>query len=161
MAHIATYDFEKSQLDELFIYNYCADWPVVYLICDEKEMYIGETINLYNRSRQHYEKPQRRKLKKLYLIADDQFNKSATLDIESWLIQYIAADGRFVLQNNNAGLRNHDYYERDLYRAKFEMLWKQLKKELLVDKDLVQIQNSDLFKYSPYIIPTGSGPDNG
>lgn len=151
MAEVYTYSFEKEKLHQLIEGQpHGKDWPVVYMICDDQEMYIGETINLYNRSRQHIDKPERAKLKNLHLVSDDQFNKSATLDIESWLIQYVAADGKYKLQNGNGGLQNHDYYERDRYKAKFESLWQTLQEHGLVQKDLVQIRNSDLFKYSPY-----------
>lgn len=71
------------------------NWPVVYLIKNDKELYIGETTSLYNRSNQHYDNPERRKLDKMYVITDEEYNKSAALDIESSLIQYIAADGKF------------------------------------------------------------------
>jgi hypothetical protein len=150
MAEIITLSFAKEDLHEIIEYPHGRDWPVVYLICDDEEMYIGETIDLFNRSRDHYKKPERQKLTDLHLISDDQFNKSATLDIESWLIQYIAADGKYELQNGNGGLKNHDYYERDRYKAKFERLWAKLQEHEIVHKDLVQIRNSDLFKYSPY-----------
>jgi DUF2075 family protein len=55
-----------------------------------------------------------------------------------------------VLQNGNQGLLNHNYYDRQKYQAKFETIWQKLQEMSLVKKDLIQIKNSDLFKYSPY-----------
>ncbi|HCY20733.1 TPA: hypothetical protein DIC40_02565 [Patescibacteria group bacterium] len=86
----------------------------------------------------------------MFVLYDIEYNKSATLDIESQLIQYISAENSFKLQNKNDGLKDHHYYDREKYIAKFEEIWKELIKEKIVKKDLNEIKNSDLFKYSPY-----------
>lgn len=150
MSQIQTFPFVKERFDQIRSYVFGSNWPVVYLIEDDHEIYIGESTNVYSRSNQHYQDPKRAKLKKIHIIYDEEYNKSATLDIESSLIQYLAADGKFILQNGNHGLLNHDYYDRQKYVAKFEVLWKKLQEMLLAEKDLIQIKNSDLFKYSPY-----------
>lgn len=150
MSDISTFEFNKNQFEEIRKTSFGSNWPVVYLIENGKELYVGETVNIYNRSNQHYENLERRKLDKIHVITDEEYNKSATLDIESNLIQYISADGKFILQNGNNGLRNHNYFDRQKYQAKFEIIWEELKKKNLVRNDLIQIKNSDLFKYSPY-----------
>jgi uncharacterized protein len=150
MSQIKTFPFEKDKFEQIRSYNFGVNWPVVYLIENGKEIYIGETVNAHGRSNQHYENPQRKKLERIHIITDEEYNKSAALDIESSLIQYMAADGSFVLQNGNHGLLNHNYYDRQKYQAKFEVIWQQLKEKTLAKKDLIQIKNSDLFKYSPY-----------
>jgi hypothetical protein len=86
----------------------------------------------------------------LSIIYDPEYNKSATLDIESKLIEYMSAEDSFILQNRNEGIKNHHYYDREKYLAKFEDVWKDLQKKQIVHKDLNEIRNSDLFKYSPY-----------
>jgi DUF2075 family protein/DNA replication protein DnaC len=150
MSKIQTFLFNKDKFDRIKRYRFGRDWPAVYIIESGNEMYIGESISVYNRSKQHYDLPERRRLKNIHIIADKEYNKSATLDIESWLIQYIAAEGSIQLQNGNAGLKNHNYYDRAKYKAKFESIWKELKAKSIVHKDLLEIKNSDLFKYSPY-----------
>lgn len=150
MIGITAFQFKKDQFSKIKEYNFGVNWPVVYLIKNDKELYVGETTSLYHRSNQHYDNPERRKLNQLYAITDEDYNKSAALDIESSLIQYVAADGRYILQNGNGGLQNHNYYDREKYQAKFETIWKELQKISLVKNDLVQIKNSDIFKYSPY-----------
>lgn len=150
MAEIKTHEFKPKTLQRVRSESHGTDWPVVYMLEDDNEMYIGETTTLYNRLKNHQKNPDRDDLDTVHYITDDEFNKSATLDIESWLIQYIAADGSYTLQNSNGGMQNHSYYERDRYRTKFEMIWEKLQDEEMVEKDLVQIKNSDLFKYSPY-----------
>jgi hypothetical protein len=151
MSEIETFPFDKDKFDQIRAYRFGRNWPVVYIINDDKEVYIGETTNAYYRSKQHYENPERKKLNKIHIITDEEYNKSATLDIESLLIQYMSAEGTFKIQNGNSGLRNHNYFDKEKYKAKFEeTIWNKLKNMSLVKKDLVQIKNSDLFKYSPY-----------
>ncbi|MEX2410150.1 MAG: DNA/RNA helicase domain-containing protein, partial [Candidatus Paceibacterota bacterium] len=150
MSNIRTFSFDKTKLESVKEYEFGKNWPVVYLLENGKELYVGETISAISRLKQHHDNPERRKLNKVHIITDEEFNKSAALDIESWLIQYMSADGIFKLQNGNSGLQNHNYFDRERYEAKFDVVWDKLKKSLLVKQDLVQIKNSDLFKYSPY-----------
>lgn len=150
MSTINTFEFSKNKFEDIKKQNFGLSWPVVYIIENGKELYVGETVNVYVRSNQHYENPNRRRLKNIHIITDEEYNKSATLDIESNLIQYISADGKFILQNGNSGLRNHNYFDRQKYQAKFEAIWEDLQKMKLANNDLAQIRNSDLFKYSPY-----------
>jgi DUF2075 family protein/DNA replication protein DnaC len=150
MSNIKTLPFNKNSFSEIRKYHFGCNWPVVYVLENSKEIYIGETTSLYNRSRQHYENPERAKLKNIHIITDEEYNKSAALDIESMLIQYISAEGTLLLQNGNHGLSNHNYYEKEKYKAKFETVWEKLKEMGKVKKDLIQIKNSDIFKYSPY-----------
>jgi hypothetical protein len=151
VGFIKTYEYEKDNFNEIGENKYGKNWPVVYILEGGKEAYVGETSDVYKRSHQHYQSPERRSLKSIHIIGDDEFNKSATLDIESLLIEYMSADGLYNLQNGNAGLRNHSYYNKDHYHdIKFELIWKELQEKGLAGKDLIQIRNSDLFKFSPY-----------
>jgi DNA replication protein DnaC len=150
MSDIKTFPFNKEDFDQIKNYNFGLNWPVVYIIEDGKEVYIGETIRLHGRSKEHYENPERAKLNNIHIITDEQYNVSATLDIESWLIQYISADGQFIIQNGNGGLKNHKYYDKDKYKTKFEKAWESLREMGLVKNTLTDLRNSDLFKYSPY-----------
>ena len=150
MIKIETFPFEKDKLDQLKDFHYGLNWPVVYIQQNEREMYIGETTDVYTRSKQHIVDPDRARLKKIHVITDEEFNKSANLDLEALLIQYISAEGKYKLQNGNEGLINHNYYDKPKYRAKFETIWEHLKEMNLVNKSLDAIQNSDFFKFSPY-----------
>ncbi len=150
MTQIKNFPFSKDKINELKNKEFGTNWPSVYLIENQKEMYVGETVDIYNRALQHLENTDRTRLNKLHVITDEEFNKSATLDIESSLIQYIAADGKYLLQNGNRGLLNHNYFDKQKYQAKFELVWEQLKKLNLVSNDLIQIRNTEIFKYSPY-----------
>jgi uncharacterized protein len=127
-------------------------WPLVYIILNKnlKEAYIGETTNAISRFNNHLTHSEHKKLDEIHLVTSDKFNKSATLDIESNLIKYISADGKFKLQNGNAGVAFHNYYQKDSYWEVFKKLWDLLIKKKISSKSLGQINNSDLFKFSPY-----------
>lgn len=150
---ISKYNFSKDTISEIsnnqFVKN---QWPLIYIISNEilKEAYIGESTNALSRMLNHLTNLERQKLSTLHIITCDKFNKSAALDIENNLIKYISADGKFKLQNGNAGLTRHNYYQKDLYFEIFKSIWLELKKEKLSINPLKKIDNSDLFKYSPY-----------
>jgi hypothetical protein len=48
---------------------------------------------------QHLNDPQRKVMDNILLLLNRSFNKSATLDIENQLIQFMLADEKFKLQN--------------------------------------------------------------
>ena len=103
------------------------NWPVVYILSNEEEAYVGETHHAAIRMRQHWMNPQRRSLEEVMLISGDDFNKSVVLDLESFLIKHISADGKLRLQNGNSGLQDHDYYDRSVYKNVFANIWDRLK----------------------------------
>ena len=150
MAEILTKKFNDNTPNVLKKERYGTNWPVVYIINNENEAYIGETTDASIRTNQHLANKVRRGLKKINIIGDETFNKSSILDLESFLIKYMAADEKYKLQNGNGGLQNHDYYQRKMYESKFIEIWKQLKDKGLVKNELSVIRNTELFKYSPY-----------
>ena len=150
MIDIKTYKFDTNVVETLENTRYGNKWPIVYIINNDTEAYIGETINAYIRAKQHLDNPKRKLLNLINIISSEKFNKSVILDLESFLIKYMAADNKFKLQNGNSGLQNHNYYQRELYESKFKDIWKKLKEKGIVQNDLLVIENSDLFKYSPY-----------
>lgn len=147
------YPFTKDSLSEIkqnpWVKN---QWPLVYFIQNDsvKIAYVGESTNALSRIKNHLSNPERCKLDRISIIGSDKFNKSATLDIESNLIQYITAEGTITLQNGNYGLINHNYYQQDLYKNLFKEVWNKLIERKIVTKSLTEIENSELFKYSPY-----------
>lgn len=147
------YPFKKESLTRIeqnpWVKN---QWPLVYFIQNDsvKLAYVGESTNALSRIKNHLANPERCKLDTISIIGSDKFNKSATLDIESKLIQYITADGTYKLQNGNYGLVNHNYYQQDLYKDLFLEVWNKLIEKKIVTKSLTEIENSELFKYSPY-----------
>lgn len=127
-------------------------FPVVYIIysLESSKAYIGETTNVSNRLKNHLANPDKNHLENLKVILSPYFNKSAVLDIEANMIKYMSADEKFKLLNGNEGISNHLYYQKDEYFEIFKAIWEELKFAKLVNKDIFSIQNSDLFKYSPF-----------
>lgn len=147
---IHEFGFTEAALNEVRDARHCKNWPVAYLLNNKHEIYIGETTDMSRRAWQHFQNPERRRLKEMRVIDDDTFNKSAIQDLEAFLIENIAADGKFILQNGNRGLRQHNYFQRKKYTDGFKDIWKQLQSIGLAEHSLQAIKNSDLFKYSPY-----------
>lgn len=152
---IREFAFSQTGLRSLREHSKGQNWPVVYLINNDKpnksELYVGETTSAGGRFLQHLNNPERRNLDTIRFVFDDQFNKSAILDIEQTLIQMFMADQKFVLQNKNGGQScKHDYYQRALYQAKVDEIWNELNRALLTNQDASAIRNSNLFKYSPF-----------
>ena len=148
------YDFSSEGLKRIeqnpWVKN---QWPLVYFIRNDSKniAYVGESTNASKRIKNHLANPKKSSvLNKISIIGSDKFNKSATLDIESNLIQYITAEGTYDLQNANYGLINHNYYQQDLYKGLFKEVWNTLVDRKIVTKELKEIENSEVFKYSPY-----------
>ena len=161
---IRDYPFPGAE-QEVAATTHGTNWPVVYLIYNDSEVYVGETTSAYVRYGQHASEngkyfKDRRRLNRISIIFDNLFNKSAILDIEQNLIHLLEADAAIQeengghgrkLQNRNAGQSYaHDYYNRTIYQAKVEEVWNQLLKRRFVSNSFLSIKNSDLFKYSPY-----------
>ncbi len=154
LVEVNRYQFSADALATIQNNAYAANnWPLVYILSDERssQAYVGESSDTISRLSTHLRHPQKRTLTTVHLVSSDRFNKSATLDIESSLIKYMSADGRFRLLNANLGLTDHNYYLRDeLYSQIFRETWNKLRRQGVVQRSLEAIDNSDVFKYSPY-----------
>ncbi|GAA3754300.1 hypothetical protein GCM10022240_04030 [Microbacterium kribbense] len=133
------------------------NWPVVYVIDGDRRrttpaVYVGETVNAVARMHQHLGNPEKRDagLQSIRVVIDDRFNKSVCLDLESHLIRWLAGDGRFTVLNGNEGITDADYYDRELYRESFRDVFEQLRREGVFERSIPEIENSDLFKLSPF-----------
>ena len=151
-AKIEQYSFDENGINNLKINSkHGVDWPVVYILSGNKEAYVGETQNAYDRMKQHFSNKKRKNLTKINLMQSDSFNKSAILDIENMLITHMHADGKFILQNSNGGQSKlHNYYQISEYQNVFTEIWDKLKKLNLVEHSLFEVENSEIFKFSPY-----------
>ena len=138
------------------------NWPVVYVLDDAKpgrqakrgaslnDVYVGESLNAAARMRQHFDSPEKQHLRTVRVIVDDTFNKSVCLDLESYLIRMLAGDGTYQVLNRNDGITEADYYDRDLYQETFREVFDQLRLDGVFTRSIPEIENSDLFKLSPF-----------
>lgn len=171
---IVTYDFckpvKESAEPHQMLSNHPqgTNWPVVYLIHGNKQIYIGETNNAYERMNQHLDPngpyfEKRHNLETVEIIFDSWFNKSAILDIENALIGLFRYEIKQVkdkdkkskhfnvLQNGNQGQSKlHNYYNRAHYQDEIEKIWEELRKRSIATNKYSEIVNDVLFKYSPY-----------
>lgn len=154
LVEVNRYGFSAKALAAIQANAYAADhWPLVYILSDGAacDAYVGETTDTLTRLNTHLKHPRKKQLTTVHLISSERFNKSATLDIESSLIKYMAADGSFRLLNGNLGLADHNYFQKEeLYSAIFRETWDKLRAEGVAVHSLEAIDNSDVFKYSPY-----------
>ena len=57
---ITKLDFKNESLDIINSFTELDNWPVVYLIANNEEIYVGETQNIGTRFSQHYQNATRR-----------------------------------------------------------------------------------------------------
>jgi DUF2075 family protein len=138
------------------------NWPVVYVLDDGKSgeqkpnsgsldnVYVGETLNADKRMRQHLGSPAKEGLRTIRVIIDETFNKSVCLDLESYLIRLFAGDGTYRVLNRNDGITDADYFDRAKYSETFREVFDQLKCDGVFSRTIPEIENSDLFKLSPF-----------
>jgi len=134
------------------------NWPVVYVIDGKTksdprstaDVYVGESRNAAARMRQHLASREKQGLRSIRVIIDETFNKSVCLDLESFLIRMLAGDGVYRVLNRNDGITDADYYDRSQYQETFRDVFEQLRSEGVFTRTIAEIENSDLFKLSPY-----------
>lgn len=126
-------------------------WPVLYILTNtnNKTAYIGETTNYQRRMKQHAANPEK-DFNRSLLIDNSTFNQSTTFDFENRLIELFCADERFQLTNANNGYSQFDYFNRPRYRQNFRALWKKLREEGYAIHPIEELENTDIFKFSPY-----------
>jgi hypothetical protein len=134
-----------AQLDPRF-----RNWPVVYALDGDDQIYVGESLNVASRFRQHLSSPEKRLLKGARVVLDPTFNKSVCLDLEAFLIQRLSGDGLYQITNRNVGITDRDYFGREDYQKVFTDIFEELREDGLFSRSLPEIENSDLFKLSPF-----------
>jgi DUF2075 family protein len=138
-----------------------SNWPVVYVLDGPPAMrpssgprlddvYVGESLNAAARLRQHVDSERRGHLATARVIVGETFNKSVCLDFESRLIKLFSGDGAYEVLNRNIGITDAEYFDRVAYTAQFEAVFEQLRADGLFHRSIAEIENSDLFKLSPF-----------
>lgn len=134
------------------------NWPIVYIINAAvkgpkpalSDVYVGETFNAESRLLQHLDSPTKQHLSSVRIVLDDTYNKSACLDLETHLIRLLSGDGTYRVLNVVSGSTDANYYDREIYRESFREVFEELLAEGLFTRSISEIENSDLFKLSPF-----------
>lgn len=126
-------------------------WPVLYILTNSKKKtaYIGQTTNYQRRMKQHAANVDK-DFDRTLLIDNPTFNQSATFEFENRLIELFCADEKYQVTNGNNGYAQFDYFERPQYRQKFRTLWTKLREENYAIHPIEELENTDLFKFSPF-----------
>ena len=140
-----------------------ANFPTVYIHnwqdSGDFEVYVGESNDIFKRTRQHYDaavdksKWQRKLMEKdarLFIIGHEHFNKSLTMDIENRLMHYMMSAERVKYVHNLRDNPQTSYYPVEELDEIFGRIWRGLRKE---NKELFPtesaIKDSAIYKASP------------
>ena len=140
-----------------------ANFPTVYIHnwqdSGDFEVYVGESNDIFKRTRQHYDaavdksKWQRKLMEKdarLFIIGHEHFNKSLTMDIENRLMHYMMSAERVKHVHNLRDNPQTSYYPVEELDEIFGRIWRELRKE---NKELFPtesaIKDSAIYKASP------------
>ena len=154
--NIETFEFNIKGLDKISNNAKGKNWPVVYMLHNITDLYVGETTSAKNRIEQHLNNPEKNYLTEVKIVFDDLYNKSVVLDFEQKLIKYCQTDGKFkkILNKNTGQSAMHEYYNRENYYDEFKKLWNKLVSIGMAKHKIDIIENSNIFKYSPYTFLT-------
>lgn len=162
---IALAEFEKYLLsnEDNKVQEVIMNFPTVYIHnwskTEKYEVYVGESNNIFNRTREHYhnrvndEKWQHRLLNKnasLYIIGHEHFNKSLTLDIENRLMHCLMSVDSVKQVHNGRGNPQRNYYPQNEFDEIFKKIWEELhqkNKKLFPSEQ--EIEDSAIYKASP------------
>lgn len=143
------------------------EFPTVYVINatsakgKDFSVYVGETNDIQRRTIEHLgEDPKNREdfadFKKsdnatMYIIGQEHFNKSMTLDIENRLMQYLTSVSKISKLNNRRFNEQNRYYDSDEFDELFDKIWAQLRQrntDLFPDPE--DLKTKAIFKSSPF-----------
>lgn len=152
-VEVVTWDFAEKEIKKINNAASYVNYPVVYILNNAKEAYIGETVYFKRRMQAHIKDKVRKKLDKMHLIKHEKFNQSATFHLETKLINYFLGDEKYTLQNKSkiASDLTHNYYNKPYYdKPVFDELWGKLYENGIVNNPQHVIENKDIFKISPF-----------
>jgi DUF2075 family protein len=154
--------FSKRAVDQWApLDRHNSNWPVVYVLDGDTsattktpgiigDVYVGESLNSASRMRQHLDSDEKKHLSTIHVIVDERFNNSVCLDLESYLIRLLARDGSYRVLNRNDGIAGANYFDRERYQQRFREVFEELKLDGMFSRTIPEIENSDLFKLSPF-----------
>ena len=73
---IRSFPFSEEGLEQVRATRDGKNWPVVYLIHDDENLYIGETTSVATRMSQHLKNEEKKQLEVIEIVFDGKYNKS-------------------------------------------------------------------------------------
>ncbi len=129
-------------------------WPLVYILKDSNRVYIGETTNLFNRMKNHDKSEDKEGLNDRWILKHNEANRSASYLMESDLINRAFADETYELVNTKMQTREaisgHEFYGKEQIKEDTKDIWETLRNYGIFKKGYDEIENEELFKYSPW-----------
>lgn len=150
MSSVVDFKYDTDIISNIKEWTYGTNWPAVYIFYNDTFAYVGETLDAVKRTKQHMDEKEFDDFSRVCFISNKTFNKSVILDLESFLIKYMGAEGTKKLTNGNAGVLDHAYFYREAYEDDFREIWQLLISLGIVKQSLIDVENSSLFKYSPF-----------
>ena len=143
--------------------NIIANFPTVYIHnwkdSNAYKVYVGESNDIFRRTRQHYDDAliegewQNQLIENdasLFIIGHEHFNKSLTLDVENRLMHYLSSADRVCRVVNRRGNPQISYYPVEELDEIFTKSWSGLRSK---NRDLFPsesaIKDSAIYKASP------------
>ena len=170
-----SYDDGMGEVDRL-MFHYILGYPTVYVVHardrsirngrNRYTVYVGETNDIRRRTANHLRADAARRsdwhafAQRLerepgtvwqYVIGDELFNKSLTLDVENRLMHYLTGVESVSSLNNRRTNAQGDYYTKAEFDRLFNAIWLGLNKQdpKLFPSEQI-IRDSALFKASPF-----------
>lgn len=143
------------------------EYPTVYIInslvdkSDDFVVYVGETNDIQRRTIEHLGEDSKirddfadfkqSENATMYIIGQEHFNKSMTLDIENRLMQYLSSVSSVKKINNRRFNEQNIYYDSGEFDQLFDEIWSELH---IKNSKLFPIQSAlkakAIFKSSPF-----------
>ncbi|WP_337448795.1 DUF2075 domain-containing protein [Corynebacterium pseudokroppenstedtii] len=167
---IRTYEKDLKHSENELDKRYLLDYPTVYIIHDKQyagyHVYVGETNNIVGRTEQHLKEIPTNDINnykqfwnsfnhspssEMYVIGNDKFNKSLTLDVENKLMSYLTSVPVVHRVENARPNAQENYFTKDDFNDIFSDIWNKLGKDnpQLFPSER-EIKDSAIFKASPF-----------
>lgn len=145
---IRTFDFSQGNYDN---WNLPFDYHCLYILENGKEVYIGETKDVEQRSEEHKKMRDlcsRYSFPRIHILTGETFEETPAKHFETLLIRLMRADGKFHILNTKTEWQH--YFRKNEFELCFDQVWLKLEKMGLVkQKDFQTVLNLSQYKFSP------------
>lgn len=149
MANLEIQSFPFRDFDT---WSLAWDYHCLYILENGRQVYIGETRDVVERSKQHSRASDfcaQFHFKRIHIITGRDFEETEAKHYEDLLIRLMRADEKFQVVNRSNGEWTH-YERKNLFELHFDSLWLQLEERGLVkEKHFFSVLNTGMYKYCP------------